>query len=70
MLLILIVDCTWSPFSNWTECSMTCGGGQRMTSRTISQPALYGGKNCIGDAFKTEKCNTKPCPGTNYFKEI
>ena len=42
---------------------MTCGGGVKMTSRSIVQPALYGGKNCAGDAFKTEKCNREPCPG-------
>ena len=63
IISILTVDCEWSPYSNWTDCSMTCGGGVEMTSRSIVQSALFGGKNCAGDAFKTEKCNREPCPG-------
>ena len=34
-----------------------------MAERIIEQPALYGGKDCVGDAVKIDKCRNRPCPG-------
>jgi len=62
------VDCKWSSYGNWSECSATCGGGSRSSSRAVLQPALDGGKDCVGDAHQIEKCNSDPCPGT--FKPL
>lgn len=68
MSLLFTVDCKWSPFSDWSECSMTCDGGQKLASRMIVNPALYGGKSCVGEGFITEKCNEQPCPGKILLK--
>ena len=55
----------WSDFS---ECSQTCGGGTQ--SRTCNNPAPEdedgdkdedGGEGCVGDA--TQLCNVHPCSG-------
>ncbi|XP_031555969.1 uncharacterized protein LOC116292757 [Actinia tenebrosa] len=57
----------YSPWSDWSECTATCGGGSQMRSRKCDHPAPQnGGKNCIdqglGNELETRKCNTKPCP--------
>ena len=59
-----LVDCKWSEFGEWTDCSKICGGGTRTSIREISQPALYGGANCTGESRKSENCNTQVCEGT------
>ena len=57
-------DCRWSPFSEWSECSKTCGGGVRRSTRKVLQIASDGGRDCLGDYEKIEGCNKEPCPGT------
>ena len=63
--LYSIVDCTWTPYGDWTDCSRTCGGGVRHATREILQVPDHGGKTCEGSALKTETCNEQNCPG-NY----
>ena len=51
------LDGAWSDFG---ECSKSCGGGTE--TRTCSNPApANGGNNCVGDSTKV--CNTQGCPG-------
>ena len=57
------VDCKWFPFGDWSECSVTCGGGERIAKRAVIEHALYGGKECEGSETKVEVCNEDPCPG-------
>ena len=57
------VDCEWSPYGNWTDCSTTCGPGVKTARRTIMQIAYNGGILCTGAAIKTENCELKSCPG-------
>ena len=35
----------------------------RTSTRSIVQPAMYGGKECDGSNVRAEKCSTEPCPG-------
>ena len=64
------VDCQWSAWS-WGSCSKSCSGGTQMGSRTISQQALNGGKECTGDSTITQDCNTHSCSsGEPYTQEI
>ncbi|NTW15546.1 MAG: hypothetical protein HGA38_04260 [Candidatus Moranbacteria bacterium] len=45
-------------WSDWSACSVTCGGGTQ--SRTCTNPApANGGAACVGAA--TQACNTQPC---------
>jgi hypothetical protein len=54
------LDCRVSDWTAWTDCSKSCGGGERNRERTIETPALHGGK-CY-PLKETEACNTDPCP--------
>jgi len=53
------VDGQWS---DWGQCSATCGGGTQ--TRTCTNPApLNGGLDCVGDA--SQACNTQACAPTS-----
>ncbi|XP_061186916.1 coadhesin-like [Saccostrea echinata] len=64
------IDGGWSAygaFTDWNECSVSCGGGQqkRSQTRTCTNPApQYGGKRCGTNNINIEQrdCNTHPCP--------
>ncbi|WAR26346.1 LOW QUALITY PROTEIN: HMCN1-like protein [Mya arenaria] len=61
---LMLVDGHWSLWGNWTECSVTCGEGQRSRNRSCSDPKpAFGGENCtIGSFFATETCRNVVCP--------
>ena len=61
-------DCQWSSYGEWSECSEPCEGGKRTSNRTINQPAIYGGMDCIGNDTRIETCNLNLCPGTPRMK--
>uniref|UniRef100_A0A8C4X5W9 Sema domain-containing protein n=1 Tax=Erpetoichthys calabaricus TaxID=27687 RepID=A0A8C4X5W9_ERPCA len=57
------VDGDWSCWSTWSKCSVTCGGGHYMRTRTCTNPApAYGGDICLGLHTEEALCNTQPCP--------
>lgn len=56
------VDCKWGDWSLWSECSRSCGGGNKGRTRDIADIPTRGGKQC--DASKKEviePCNTHRC---------
>lgn len=55
------VDGKWITISDWTQCSLKCGGGVSTLQRQCIPPK-NGGKNCEGPSILTRKCNTQPCP--------
>ncbi|XP_063677768.1 SCO-spondin-like [Bolinopsis microptera] len=57
------VDGGWSDFSDWSECSVACGGGSQSRSKSCSNPApKNGGADCDGDDSESQDCNADPCP--------
>lgn len=62
-------------YSEWTQfssCSLTCGGGERFRTRTCTNPrAQYGGLNCsgLGPNREVQDCNTQPCPINGGYSE-
>ena len=59
-----LVDGSWSCWSSWSKCSVTCGGGHYMRTRTCSNPPpAYGGDICLGLHTEEALCNTQTCPG-------
>ena len=56
------VDGVWGEWGTWGQCSKTCGGGYRSTSRTCTPP-IHGGRPCEGEAAGVEGCNTQACQG-------
>jgi len=53
-------DCEVSGWSNWGQCSATCGGGVQQRTRTVTKPAQNGGKQCPA-LTDTQTCNTQTC---------
>ena len=61
---IIVVDGNFTPWSNWSQCSKSCGGGQRKRTRSCSNPPPSRcGKTCVGDNEEVANCNTQACPG-------
>ncbi|XP_078318956.1 hemicentin-1-like isoform X2 [Crassostrea virginica] len=53
----------WSHFGSYSQCSVSCGGGNHTRSRTCTHPTpQHGGKNCVGSSTETHSCNNDPCP--------
>eukprot|EP00437_Effrenium_voratum_P009113 CAMPEP_0181425668 /NCGR_PEP_ID=MMETSP1110-20121109/15276_1 /TAXON_ID=174948 /ORGANISM="Symbiodinium sp., Strain CCMP421" /LENGTH=1604 /DNA_ID=CAMNT_0023548859 /DNA_START=40 /DNA_END=4854 /DNA_ORIENTATION=- len=62
-------DCQLSEWSEWRECSKSCGGGQRSRSREIYQHAQHGGEPCTGSMRITEECGTEACGSGDPHQE-
>ena len=55
---------SWSHWSQWQPCSLTCGGGHRTRTRTCNSAPQYNGQDCPGTNISTESCNLQKCIGT------
>ncbi|KAL3244077.1 hypothetical protein MRX96_047329 [Rhipicephalus microplus] len=56
------IDGHWGPWSNWSECSRSCGGGVTVSERHCDHPRpAYGGRYCIGERKRYRMCNTQSC---------
>lgn len=55
------VDCMVTEWSQWSQCSTTCGTGYSEKIRMIKRPAENGGKPCPKRLEKRRKCNIRPC---------
>ncbi|XP_070574887.1 SCO-spondin-like [Ptychodera flava] len=52
----------FSPWSNFSDCSVTCGGGTKFRTRTCTNPApTYGGRPCKGKTVQSRSCNNFQC---------
>ena len=60
---LLKVNCLWSEWNEWSDCTSSCGGGERTSRRIKLQLAQNKGIECEGNDVKTEQCNSDPCPG-------
>lgn len=59
----LVVNGKWTVWSNWSDCSTTCGNGTQLRERSCTAPApQYGGKDCIGRSRQVQDCFTRHCP--------
>merc|ERR1712048_1508884 len=62
------VDGAFGKWSNFSECSKDCDGGEMTRSRKCDSPKPQnGGKNCVGDEIETKECNTQNCPVDGAF---
>lgn len=61
----VIVNGGYTPYSNWSECSVTCGEGVRYRHRSCTNPRpQFGGHDCtrFGAPVDTMPC-VKGCKG-------
>ena len=53
---------SWSTWTDWSPCSVTCGGGyQFRTRRCDDPPPRNGGAECPGSDEDLQTCNTETC---------
>ncbi|KAH3860389.1 hypothetical protein DPMN_023287 [Dreissena polymorpha] len=58
------VNGIWSTWSNYTRCTVTCGGGTRARLRKCEYtPGFQQGDACVGHNNETQQCNINMCPG-------
>ncbi|XP_035489481.1 adhesion G protein-coupled receptor B1 isoform X11 [Scophthalmus maximus] len=55
------VDGKWQPWSLWSGCSKTCGGGSQQRNRICYGP-FFEGQPCPGEREEVRRCNEKRCP--------
>ncbi|XP_068426649.1 adhesion G protein-coupled receptor B1 isoform X7 [Clinocottus analis] len=55
------VDGKWQPWSLWTGCTKTCGGGSQQRNRICYGP-FFEGLACPGEREEVRGCNEKRCP--------
>merc|ERR1719402_693088 len=64
---VLPTDCTWSPWSEWSEC--LCGVNTTRRSRKVQIEAKNGGV-CSGEYEEAKACDTVACNDSDVFIEI
>ena len=64
-----LVDGEWGYWGEWSDCSATCGSGEKTRSRQCDSPApMHGGADCDGDAEEIMTCDSGyECPGRLKF---
>ncbi|PIK33785.1 hypothetical protein BSL78_29402 [Apostichopus japonicus] len=56
------VDGNWAAWSEWNECTESCGNGVKARDRTCSDPSPEGnGLACEGLGTEIEHCSNTPC---------
>jgi len=59
------VDCKFTEWHEWSECSAKCGVGRRQRMRDIDEES-FGGLPCdVGITLYTEECEIEPCGDRN-----
>ncbi|XP_054453474.1 A disintegrin and metalloproteinase with thrombospondin motifs 2-like [Anoplopoma fimbria] len=59
---IIKQDGTWGIWSEFGQCSRTCGGGVHFRTRECDNPRpANGGRTCMGATHQFQMCNTNEC---------
>ena len=64
------IDCMVSAWSDWGQCSVTCGRGVKTKTRMIKVPAENGGRRCPRRLVKTRKCKLSKCRKYPFQKPV
>ena len=66
MQLCLYLVAEWGPWTPWSDCSVSCGGGVQRKTRECSKPGSVA-SGCKGRVFIDQKCNTQNCSGMQLY---
>ncbi|XP_030252912.1 A disintegrin and metalloproteinase with thrombospondin motifs 2-like isoform X1 [Sparus aurata] len=59
---IIKQDGNWGSWSEFGQCSRTCGGGVQFRTRDCDNPRpANGGRDCLGASYQFRMCNTNEC---------
>ncbi|XP_071313715.1 A disintegrin and metalloproteinase with thrombospondin motifs 2-like isoform X2 [Trachinotus anak] len=59
---IIKQDGNWGSWSEFGQCSRTCGGGVQFRTRDCDNPRpANGGRTCLGATYQFQMCNTNEC---------
>lgn len=60
-------DCVWGTWTEWSECSRTCDGGQKLRNRTVLQAPSKSGKAChaLESVNEIATCGTASCASSS-----
>merc|ERR1711951_172034 len=61
------IDCQVSAWSEWTECSVSCGTGWSTRKRNVLLAAGNGGRSCPKKMDRKKKCRQMPCPANTKY---
>ncbi|ESN93354.1 hypothetical protein HELRODRAFT_89118, partial [Helobdella robusta] len=62
-VLTVQVHGQFSQWTDWSDCSASCGDGLQTRSRTCTNPApRNGGRACAGSTAEERTCMPRPCP--------
>jgi hypothetical protein len=53
----------WTEWSDWRNCTLSCGGGNQTRTRACTNPPPeHNREDCGADDSKTQVCNDFPLP--------
>uniref|UniRef100_A0A8C6UNP0 ADAM metallopeptidase with thrombospondin type 1 motif 2 n=1 Tax=Neogobius melanostomus TaxID=47308 RepID=A0A8C6UNP0_9GOBI len=59
---IIKQDGNWGSWSEFGQCSRTCGGGVQFRTRDCDNPRpANGGRTCVGATYQFQMCNSEEC---------
>ncbi|XP_039109837.1 SCO-spondin-like [Hyaena hyaena] len=54
----------WTPWSPWSACPVSCGGGNQVRTRVcVASAPHHSGAPCLGPGTQTQRCGWQPCLG-------